>query len=104
MDRYKEIENLELKTILAFVKDEPIFFDDEKRLLSKHEILNYKVELKMDLDIIPLIDLYDNNYLIYNIQENKFQLFDISEEIIWKNVRSIISYINLIRRYLKTNN
>ena len=101
MNKYENIDNSELKKILMFVKDEPIFFDDEKRLLSKQEILNYKVELQTNLDIVPLIDLYDNNYLIYNIAENQFQLLDISDDTIWKNVSSIIDYINLIEQYLK---
>ena len=98
MDRYKEIENEELQEILKFVKEEPLFFGDEKRLLSKSEIINYKDELNIDLneDIIPLIDLYDNNFLIYNISKNKFQMMDISDDIIWKDVDSIHNYINEI--------
>ena len=98
MDRYKEIENEELKKILEFVKEEPLFFGDEKRLLSESEIINYKDELNIDLDedIIPLIDLYDNNFLIYNIEKNKFQIMDISNDIFWKDVDSIQKYINEI--------
>ena len=98
MDRYKEIKNEELQKILKFVEEVPIFFGEEKRLLSKSEIVNYKEEFDIDLDvdIIPLIDLYDNNFLIYNISENKFQIMDISDDIIWKDIDSIQNYINEI--------
>ena len=106
MDRYeeyREIKNEELQEILKFVTEEPIFFGDEKRLLSKSEIINYKDELNIDLneDIIPLIDLCDNNFLIYNISKNKFQMMDISDDIIWKDVDSIHNYINEIYSYIK---
>lgn len=101
MDRYEKIENEELQEILKYVKDEPLFFGEEKRLLSKSEIINYKNEfnINIDVDIIPLIDLYDNNFLIYNIAENKFQMLDISDDKIWKNVDSISNYISEIAQY-----
>ena len=101
MDRYEKIDNEELQEILKYVKDEPLFFGEEKRLLSKSEIANYKNEfnINIDVDIIPLIDLYDNNFLIYKIAENKFQMLDISDDKIWKNVDSISNYISEIAQY-----
>lgn len=101
MDRYEKIENEELQAILKYVKDEPLFFGEEKRLLSKGEITNYKNEfnIDIDMDIIPLIDLYDNNFLIYNIAENKFQMMDISDDTFWKDVASIRDYINEIAQH-----
>ena len=99
MDIYKNLLNDELQEILMYVKDEPLFFDDEKRLLSKDEIINYKDELLIDINIIPLIDFFDNNYLIYNIDNNKFQMMDIFDNTIWKDIESIKNYINEIKNY-----
>lgn len=96
-----EIDNVKLKEILKYVTKEPIFFSEECRLLSKDEILNYKDELNIDLEIIPLIDLYNNNFLTYNIKENKFQLLDISSNEFWKDVVSIEQYIEQLKEYLK---
>lgn len=89
-------ENNELKQLLKLVKEETIFFDDNKRLLSKNEIINYKEDLNISIDIIPLIDLGDNIFLVYNPNENKFQKCDISEEILYNNILSIEKYINQI--------
>ena len=101
MEKYEKIENQELQELLKYVKDEPLFFGEEKRLLSKSEIANYKNEfsINIDVDIIPLIDLYNNNFLIYNIVENKFQIVDLSDDTIWKNVDSIRDYISKIAQH-----
>lgn len=91
------INNQQLRKILLFVKDEPLFLDDEKRLLSKEEIVNYEKELETKIvDIIPLIDCYDNQYLIYIISENVFAFLDISEDLIYNKNTDVTSYIELI--------
>lgn len=97
--REKNVENDELNELLSYVLDEPIFLESEKRLLSLQEILNYKEELKCDVDMIPLIDQYDNNFLIYNLETNQFQMFDISENKSWKNLESIQEYLNLLEKH-----
>lgn len=91
-----QIDNFELNKILSFVKDEPIFFDENKRLLSKSEIIEYKNELNISKeDIIPLIDLCDNNFVIYDIKKNGFIIMDISDDFI-RHIDSIKNYINLL--------
>lgn len=92
----ENIENHELNMILSYVKDEPIFFDIDKRLLSLGEILNYKNELNCELNIIPLIDNYDNDYLVYNIGEKQFQMLDISSDNFWNKLESICDYLSLL--------
>jgi len=94
------IDNDDLKQMIKWIKDEPIFFDEEKRLLSKSEILNYKEELTINIECIPLIDLFDNNYVIYNIEDKEFQIFDISDNSIVKRGISIDNYIELIREVI----
>ena len=79
----------ELKEILLLCKDEPIFFGEEKRLLSISEIMNCKEELNLKENVIPIIDLYDNNFVVYDISNNQFIKFDISEEVSFGKIDSI---------------
>lgn len=93
------ISNSELNEILNYCKDESIFFDKETRLLSISEIINYKEELKIKMDIIPIIDIYDNNYIVFDITNNQFAMMDISEEVIFKKLESIEEYIEKVKQY-----
>lgn len=86
------INNDDLKLILSYVNSKPIFFND-KRLLNIDEINDYKEDLLIDIECIPLIDLYDNYYVIYNLNVNEFQIYDISEDIIVKKNITIKNYI-----------
>ena len=98
MEKFVNIANNELQEILKYVGDEPLFFYDEMRLLSKDEILNYQEELNIKMDnIIPLIDLYDNNFLIYNINENVFEKMNIVDETIFDKTNTIENYLKLLQ-------
>lgn len=87
------INNDELNTVMSYVNKEPIFFG-EKKLLSIDEINDYKKELLIDIECIPLIDLFDNNFIIYDLSKNKFQMYDISEDTVVKENISIKKYID----------
>lgn len=96
-EKIELINNQELNEIINFVKDSPVFFaDNTKRLLSMEEILNYKTELNINIDIIPLVDEGDNSFLIFNKKENKFQMCDISSELCYKNIENIKKYLELL--------
>jgi len=93
-----KINNSELNEIAKYITKNALFFDNEKRLLSEDEIINYKEELMIEIDnIIPLIDLYDNIYLIYNIENNEFELLDISTEEVIKILDTISDYLKLLK-------
>jgi len=93
-----KINNSELNEISKYITKNALFFDNEKRLLSEDEIINYKEELMIEIDnIIPLIDLYDNIYLIYNIENNEFELLDISTEEVIKILDTISDYLKLLK-------
>lgn len=92
----KNIKNETLKKILGYVREEPIFFDTEKRLLSSDEILNYKEELSCDVDMIPLVDTYDNEYLVYRVEKDQFQMFDISTDEFFGEVEDIEKFLKLL--------
>lgn len=92
-NKLSSINNEELKLLLSYVNSEPIFFN-EKRLVSIDEINDYKEDLLIDIECIPLIDLYDNYYIIYNLKENEFQIYDISEDVIVEKNITIQKYID----------
>ena len=70
------------------------------RLLSKDEILNYKEELLVDVDnIIPLIYLYNNDFVIYDINKNVFATLNIVDEVIYDEKNSIDSYLCLLKDF-----
>lgn len=66
-------KNNELKEILKLVKEDVVFLGENKRLLSKGEIENYKEELAITIDIIPLIDIGDNIFIVYDNSDEKFK-------------------------------
>ena len=92
-DKLSSINNEELKLLLSYVNSEPIFFN-EKRLVSIDEINDYKEDLLIDIECIPLIDLYDNYYIIYDLKENEFQIYDISEDVVVEKNITIQKYID----------
>lgn len=99
-NKFASIENQELQEILKYVGTEPIFFYDEMRLLSEEEIINYKEELGIKIDnIIPLIDLYDNDFLIYNTNENVFEKLNITDETFFDKTNTIEKYLELLKEY-----
>lgn len=93
----KRIEG-ELNEVLSLCKDGPIFFSEEKRLLSISEILNSKEEMQLEKDIIPIIDLYDNDFVGYDISSKEFVKFNISNELVFKKLESIREYIDLLKK------
>lgn len=90
--------NKELKKIISFVKEESIFFDEDKRLLSRDEIINYKEQLYLNIDIIPLIDCCDNSFLVYNPNSETFEMCDVSSGTLYKDIKSIENYIKLLEK------
>ena len=101
-DKLSLINNEELKLLLSYVNSEPIFFN-EKRLVSIDEINDYKEDLLIDIECIPLIDLYDNYYIIYDLKENEFQIYDISEDVIVEKNISLNNYIKELVEHVNNN-
>lgn len=88
----------ELKEILSLCKHEPVFFGNEKKLLSIDEILNGREELKFkDSRIISIIDLWDNNFLSYDIKNKQFVRFNIMDEVKYGKIDSIKIYIDELK-------
>ncbi len=101
LKKYKNIDNQELLSILEKVCDEPCFLN-EKRLLSELEILNYKEIIGIHKnDLIPLIDCYNNEFLIYDLIRGEFKMYSIDDDIIYDSkfiedmINNILKKINL---------
>lgn len=100
-EKFKIKVDGQLNKILMFCEDMPVLFDNEKRLLSIDEILDYETELKIESKVIPLIDCYDNDFLVYNIEKKCFEMFNISTEESWQTLQNIDSYINSLDEFNK---
>lgn len=100
----KQTENDELIKLLSFCKEDAIFFDTETRLLSVDEILKSKEEFKLEKDIIPIIDLYNNIFVGFDINNNEFVKIDISEEVVFERLDTIEKYIDKLNQYHRENN
>lgn len=100
IDKLSNLKNKELQEILNYIQSEPIFFGDNMRLLSKDEILNYKEELGIDINnILPIIDLNDNNFLVYNLEKNTFEKLNIEDETFFGETDSISNYLELLGKH-----
>lgn len=92
-DRITEISNLygsKINGIIAKIisfADQADFIGEERRALSYNEILNapkeYDTNFK-ELGIIPIIDAYDNDFIVYIIGEKVWAKFSLSDEVLFK--------------------
>lgn len=84
LEKYKEIQNQKLNKILEKIETKPIFLE-EKRLLSENEVINYKEELKIEVEnIIILIDCYNNEFLMFDMSNNCFKMYNFDDDFIYK--------------------
>lgn len=77
-----------LKKIISNAK-EPVFLDDEIRILSLLEILNASRDLHVQfikLGMIPFADCYDNDFIVY-CRDGKWAYFNITDEIKYDEVQ-----------------
>ena len=68
------------------------------RALSLDEIANSSNELLINfqkLGLVPLLDLCDNDYVVYHIKENCWYKFNIVDEILFDRQQRIIDYFHL---------
>ena len=92
-EKYNDINNSKLISILSKIEKNPIFLDDEIRLLSEEEVLTLNKQLEIGNEYIILIDCFDNNYLCYSKLENEFKIYNIDDNIFYdsKNIEKIIN-------------
>ena len=87
---YKCNLNEKLSKIISYA-DSVSFFDEERRALSYKEIIDPINNIDYDFIIrglIPLIDAYDNSYIVFVIKENKWAKYNIYDEVLFKKKNS----------------
>jgi len=99
-----EIENLyevelpdELKKIISLNK-EGVLYNDMEYLqgLSSDDILDESDDLAAEcteLDLLPLFDIGENIYIVYNLQKNCWSKFNSSEEDLFDETPNLLEYL-----------
>jgi len=99
-----EIEDLyevelpdELKKIISLNK-EGVFYNDMDSFegLSSDDILNTSGDLSVEfteLDLLPLFDIGDNNYIVYNLQKKCWSKFNGNKEVAFDEASSLLEYL-----------
>jgi len=99
-----EIEDLyevglsdELKKIITLNK-EGVFYNDMETLqgLSADDIIDESDDLVSEcneLDLLPLFDVGDNVYIVYNLNKKCWSKFNASEEDLFDEAKSLSEYL-----------
>jgi len=99
-----EIEDLyevelsdELKKIISLNK-EGVLYNDMEYLqgLSSDDILDESDDLAAEcteLDLLPLFDIGENIYIVYNLQKNCWSKFNYSEEDLFDETQNLLDYL-----------
>lgn len=106
-DSLLKIDNHNLNKILKYVSDKPILFEENLRLISKREIENFENEYKCKVDgLIPLIDVSDNDFIVYICDKKTFGMYNIVDELLFNedyDVTEIIKKLDSTKRTIKVN-
>lgn len=86
-----------VKSVLSISK-ETTFYDDFSllRVLSNDEILNASSDMAVDFlgkHILPVIDVGDNDYIVYDLEEKCWYKFNIVDEIKFSKAISLSEYL-----------
>ncbi len=106
-----ETNEQEFKTIMEYVgKDIKSYRTEENRfiLLGRELIDTFKEDNNLSIDmesIVPLIDLYNNDYIVYNKKTDQFQKFNTLDELFYDTVQKeeILKYIDIMNNEGNSN-
>lgn len=80
-------------------KDEKGYFlENDNRVLSCDEIIDAEKDLQVDFvkkGIIPIIDCGDNDFIVFILQTNKWAMYNIVDEVLFKKRDSLEDLIPL---------
>lgn len=87
---------LEINIILS-IKDRFIDVNENRvlRIMNADEILNANKELHVDFiekGFIPIVDMFDNDFLVFSIHDLKYYTFNINDESIFNQYESMYSF------------
>lgn len=92
--KYKSKLPLIIQQIISY-SNNPVFLDEDKKVLSYKEILKASEELHVDFNkyrLIPLIDCYDNDFISYNFEKKEYCIFNVNDYCIFKNKPRLADY------------
>lgn len=93
---YGVLKNEVVKEILSNA-EETIFLDDDIRSLEFSEIKDADKELHVGFSqkhFLPLFDCCENNFIIYNIPNNSWAMFNINDEVLFSEKSSLHDLLN----------
>ena len=97
-----KINNQKLNRILKSVNDESIFLDEDLRLICKSEIEHFEERYQCKLEgLIPLIDVSNNDFIVYICTKNTFGIYNIVDELLFEEDIDITEIINKLDLYNK---
>ena len=94
---YKTKFSNELQKVISLNKDGVSY--DEKSVfngLSANAILNAYNDLYIDfvsLNLVPLFDIGDNEYIVYNTKKRCYALYDISDDDEYREASDLLEYV-----------
>ncbi len=95
------MENANLNKILKY-NDESIILGEDLRVISKKEIANFKEKYHCKIEgLIPLIDISNNDFIVYISSKNTFGIYNIVDEILFEEDIDITDIINKLDSYNK---
>ena len=69
-------------------------------MISKREIENFENEYQCKIDgIIPLIDVSDNDFIVYICDKNAFWMYNIVDELLFNEDYDVTEIIKQLENY-----
>jgi len=75
------------ESVKCLISKKKASFYENYKVLSNSEIINANKDLKMDFigkRILPLIDCSDNDFIVYNLNNKKWSMFNIVDGVSFK--------------------
>lgn len=100
--RVEEIEKIydaklnEMVKKIISLADEIDFFDEERRALSFNEIKNSEEYLGFDFvskGYIPLVDAYDNTFVVFAFNENAWGKISASDGVLYRKKPTFVEVV-----------
>jgi len=94
---YKTKFSTELQKVISLNKD-GVSYDDKSVFtgLSADAIVNAYNNLYIDfvsLNLVPLFDIGDSEYIVYNIKKRCYALYDISDDDEYREASDLLEYV-----------
>jgi len=94
---YKTKLTSEVKKVISLNKD-GVSYDDKSVFngLSANAILNAYNDLYVDfvgLQLLPLFDIGDNDYIVFNIKKRCYAIYDISDDDEYSEESDLLKYV-----------